>query len=195
MRVSCSVSDLSSGITEAGSKPDPGRSTPPLTLALVTKYDMNQPEKQHPEAPVRSACSITELLSVLGLLLKLAVVAFSSAAVLALALRTRTRLSSNGRRWLGALYALNIIGHHASAHSFPPVIHSSESLSFSWLHILLSLIFRERRALVCHAEINSVAQRSDYRTVASWRRRWWGSRVVASAHIRGHGHSGAGVSR
>ena len=180
-RVSCSASDLSMGITEVGSKPDPGRSTPPSTLALVTKYDINKPDRQHLKAPVRSTWSITDLLSVLGLLCELAVVAFSSAAVLAFALRTRTRLSSNGRRWLGGFYALNILGHHTSAHSFPPVIHSSESLSFSWLHILLSLIFRERSALFCHADINSVAQRSDYRTVASWRHRWWESRVVASA--------------
>ena len=162
MRVSCSVSDLSTGMTEAGGKPDPGRSTPPSTLALVTKYDMNQPEKQLREAPVRSAWSITEFLSVLGLLLELAVVAFSSAAVLALALRTRTRLSSNGRRWLGALYALNIIGHHASAHSFPPVIHSSESLSFSWLHIHTFSHLPRTSCPFCHAEIKSVAQRSDY---------------------------------
>ena len=132
--LSCSVSDLSTGTTEAASKSDPGRSTPPSTSALVTKYDINQPKKQHLEAPVRSAWSITELVSVLGLLLELAVVAFSSAAVLALALRTRARLSSNGRRWLGALYALNILGHHASAHSFPPVIHPVPGRSFSGLH-------------------------------------------------------------
>ena len=74
----------------------------------------------------KMARSISESLSVLGLLLELVVVAFASAAALALTLRTPLRLSSNGRRWLGSLHALNIIsGHHASAHSFPPVNPSS----------------------------------------------------------------------